>query len=70
MKQYVFALMTGLFLMTFHWIVQSQTVPEPLMQKIYQEVKTPFNTDWYLFLKAVKKWLIVQVSFASGKVGT
>jgi predicted GH43/DUF377 family glycosyl hydrolase len=55
MKQYVFALMTGLFLMTFHWIVQSQTVPELLMQKIYQEVKTPFKYGLVLVPESSKK---------------
>lgn len=43
MKPYVFSLLAGLFLMIFQSVVQAQTVPESLMQKIYQEVKTPFK---------------------------
>ncbi len=55
MKAHVFKLLTGLFLMTFHWIVQSQTVPEHLMQKIYQEVKTPFKFGLVLVPESSKK---------------
>ena len=67
MKPNAFTLLTGLFLMTFHWAAQSQTVPEPVMQKIYQEVKTPFKYGLVLVTEDSKKMVDSPSIFRNGK---
>lgn len=67
MKSSVFFFLTGLFLMTFHVAVWSQSVPDPVMQKIYQEIKTPYKYGLVLAPEDSKKMVDSPSIFRYGK---
>ena len=68
MKMNVLSFLSGLFLLVVPAVLQAQiVVPEPIMQKIYQEVKTPYKYGLVLVPESSEKMVDSPSIFRYGK---